>query len=211
MTLGAWLTPAVVVFCVSLLATNRYPADAVMVGVVALLFLAGVLTPAEALAGLSNQGMVTVLVMVAMVLVASLGILSMLAAAMLAAGPMLLLRCTSASATHRAVDWHVLLVIAVSFGIGSAPEKTGAANALAGALLALAGDDPWATLGLVFLATSIFTNLIINNAAAALMFSRALAAATRLEVSVLPFAIVIMKGQPRPVSPRPSATRPTSW
>lgn len=43
------------------------------------------------------------------------------------------------------------------------------------------------------LATSLFTNLITNNAAAALMFPIALAASARLGVSVLPFAIVIMK------------------
>jgi di/tricarboxylate transporter len=64
---------------------------------------------------------------------------------------------------------------------------------VAGGLLAMAGDNPWATLALVFVATSVFTNLITNNAAAALMFPIALAAATRLDVSVLPFAIVIMK------------------
>jgi di/tricarboxylate transporter len=45
----------------------------------------------------------------------------------------------------------------------------------------------------MFLATSLFTNLITNNAAAALMFPIALAVAARLGVSVLPFAIVIMK------------------
>jgi len=133
------------------------------------------------------------LVMAGMVVLAASGLLSMLEAAMLAAGLMLLLRCTSASAARRAVDWQVLLVIAASFGMGTALQQTGAANAVGGGLVALAGDNPWATLALVFVATSLFTNLITNNAAAALMFPIALAAAARLDVSVLPFAIVIMK------------------
>jgi len=140
-----------------------------------------------------ERAWVAVLVMAGMVLLAAFDVLSMLEAAMLAAGLMLLLRCTSASSARKSVDWQVLLVIAASFGIGAALDKTGAANVVAGGLLALAGDNAWATLALVFVATSVFTNLITNNAAAALMFPIALAAASRLDVSVLPFAIVIMK------------------
>lgn len=140
-----------------------------------------------------ERAWLSVLVMVGMVLLAAFDVLSMLEASMLAAGLMLLLRCTSASSARKSVDWQVLLVIAASFGMGAALQKTGAANLVAGGLLTLAGDNPWATLALVFVATSVFTNLITNNAAAALMFPIALAAAARLDVSVLPFAIAIMK------------------
>jgi di/tricarboxylate transporter len=140
-----------------------------------------------------DRAWIAVLIMSGMVLTAAMGWLSMLQASMLAAGLMLLSRATTASMARRSVDWQVLLVIAASFGIGAALEKTGAANLVAGGLVGLAGDNPWATLALVFLATSVFTNLITNNAAAALMFPIALAAAARLDVSVLPFAIAIMK------------------
>jgi di/tricarboxylate transporter len=136
---------------------------------------------------------IAVAIMVGMVVLATFGWLSMLQASMLAAGLMLLSSCTTASAARRAVDWQVLLVIAAAFGIGVALEKTGAAAMVAGGLVGLAGDSPWASLALMFLATSLFTNLITNNAAAALMFPIALAVAARLGVSVLPFAIVIMK------------------
>lgn len=136
---------------------------------------------------------VALAIMAGMVAVVTLGWLSMLQASMLAAGLMLIARCTSASAARRSVDLQVLLVIAAAFGIGLALEKTGAAVAIAGQLIALAGDSPLITLALVFLVTSLFTNLITNNAAAALMFPIAVAAAARLDVSLLPFVIVIMK------------------
>ncbi|MCU0841677.1 MAG: SLC13 family permease [Thiobacillaceae bacterium] len=132
-------------------------------------------------------------IMVGMVATVTLGWLSMLQASMLAAGLMLIGRCTTASAARRAVDLQVLLVIAAAFGIGLALEKSGAAAMIAASLIGLAGDDPWLTLAWVFLVTSLFTNFITNNAAAALMFPIAVAAATRLDVSLLPFAIVIMK------------------
>ena len=59
----AWLTLAVVALCIGLLASNRYAPDTVMLGGLTLLLLTGVLTPADALAGLSNEGMVTVAVL----------------------------------------------------------------------------------------------------------------------------------------------------
>ncbi|EXJ14618.1 SLC13 family permease [Imhoffiella purpurea] len=63
MTWDAWLSVTVVASAIAALALTKWPADLVLVGGVTLLLLAGVLTPAEALQGLSNQGMVTVAVL----------------------------------------------------------------------------------------------------------------------------------------------------
>ena len=63
MTMEAWLTAAVVLLCIGLLATNRHPPDVVMLAGLTLLLLTGVITPAEALGGLANEGMVTVAVL----------------------------------------------------------------------------------------------------------------------------------------------------
>jgi di/tricarboxylate transporter len=60
MTWEGWLAIAVVGLVIGLLALTRHAADGVLVAGVAVLLLLGVLTPAEALAGLSNEGMVTV-------------------------------------------------------------------------------------------------------------------------------------------------------
>jgi hypothetical protein len=74
----------------------------------------------------------------------------MLEAALLAAGLMILTRCTDSRTARRSPDWQVLVVIATSFGIGAALEKTGAASFMAGGLIGLADGDPWITLALVF-------------------------------------------------------------
>jgi len=63
MTWDAWLAVTVVVCVIGSLALTRWSADLVLVGGVSLLLLAGVLTPAEALHGFSNAGMVTVAVL----------------------------------------------------------------------------------------------------------------------------------------------------
>ena len=53
-------TLAIIAGCFGLLVFSRYPADAVLIGGVALLVLLDILTPQEALAGMSNEGMITV-------------------------------------------------------------------------------------------------------------------------------------------------------
>jgi di/tricarboxylate transporter len=123
-----------------------------------------------------------------------LGLLSMLEAAMVASGLMLLTRCTTGSIARRSVDWSVLVVIAASFGIGTALRDTGAAAAIAENLISMAQGSPWAALGLVYVATALFTALATNNAAAVLMFPIALATAENLGVSFLPFVMTIMIG-----------------
>ncbi len=118
----------------------------------------------------------------------------MLEAALLAAGLMILTRCTTGRTARRAPDWQVLVVIATSFGIGIALEKTGAASLVAGGLIGLANGDPWGTLALVFVATSLLTSFATNNVAAVLVFPIAMQAAAATGVSPLPFVITVMIG-----------------
>jgi di/tricarboxylate transporter len=128
----------------------------------------------------------------AMVLLAASGWLSMLEAALLAAGAMIGTRCTSSGAARRSPDWQVLVVIAASFGIGAALDISGAAQHIAGALIGLADNRPLAALALVFFVTALFSAVATNNVAAVLVFPIALAAAAAMQVSMLPFAITIM-------------------
>jgi di/tricarboxylate transporter len=128
----------------------------------------------------------------AMIVAAAGGWLSMLEAAMVAAVLMIATGCTSIQAARAAVDLQVLAVIAVSFGIGVALEKTGAAATLAGGLIGLAGGRPWGTLGLVFLVTALLTNLVTNNVAAVLVFPIALAVSRAMHADILPFSVTIM-------------------
>jgi di/tricarboxylate transporter len=127
-----------------------------------------------------------------MVLTVATGWLSMLEAALLAAGLMIITECTDGRVARRAPDWQVLVVIATSFGIGAALEKTGAASLIAGGLIGLAGGNPWLTLALVFLATALLTSLATNNVAAVLVFPIALQAAEAMGAAPEPFLITLM-------------------
>ncbi len=131
-------------------------------------------------------------VLIAMVLGASLAGLAMLVAALVAAGLMIITRCTSASAARQNVDWQVLVVIGASIGLGSALEQTGAASAIAHFWIGFAGQNHWVALLAIYLITSLFTAVVTNNAAAVLMFPIAKATAVGLGVSFSPFIFTIM-------------------
>lgn len=131
-------------------------------------------------------------ILLLMVLVSALGLLSIMEAALLSAGAMLVTRCVTASKARRYIDLPVLVVIAASFSLGSAMTLTGAATSIAELLIISDQISPWMALALVYLLTAVFTEVITNNAAAVLMFPIAMAVAGSLGVSYLPFVISIM-------------------
>jgi Trk K+ transport system NAD-binding subunit len=132
------------------------------------------------------------LILLGMVLLAASGLLSMLQAAMLAAGLMIITRCTQGRIARRAVDWQVLVVIGASFGIGNALYTTGVAQILGETLIGITGDAPHLALASVFAVTALLTAVATNNVAAVVMFPIALATAKALDVSFMPFAVTIM-------------------
>ena len=129
---------------------------------------------------------------VMMVVLAAVGWLSMLQAAVLAAVGMLVLGCCSPAQALRSIDWSVLLVIAAALALGEALGSTGAAEAIATGFISLAGNNPWLVLAAIYTVTTILTEIITNNAAAALIFPIALSLANQLGVSYLPFVVSIM-------------------
>ncbi len=139
-----------------------------------------------------EKAIVAIAVMFALIVVVTLEWLSMLEAAMLAAGAMIATRCCTAAVARRSVDWQILLAIAASLGIGKALDVTGVARVTAEGLIGLAGGKPWLTLAVVYGATLLLTELVTNNAAAVLIFPIALATAENLGVDFKPFAIAIM-------------------
>jgi di/tricarboxylate transporter len=140
-----------------------------------------------------ERAWMSVAILVAMVVAAGAGFLSMLNAAMIAAGLMLITRCINGATARRSVDWQVLLLIGAALGLGRAMETTGAAAYLADRFITLTGRNPLVALAVVYGLTMVFTEVMTNNAAAALMFPIAMATATEtLGVSPMPFLIAIM-------------------
>lgn len=112
--------------------------------------------------------------------------------AILAAGLMVVTRCVSAGDARRSIEWSVLIVIAAAFGVGRAMYNSGAAAAISHT--AIGALEPWGPIGVlagVYVMTWILTELMSNNAAAALMFPIALATADRIGADSRAFAVAV--------------------
>lgn len=90
------------------------------------------------------------------------------------------------------ISWDILIAIACAFGISKAMENSGFASLIAQHIISMADNlGPYALLAIIFIITNIFTELITNNAAAALSFPIALSVASQLGVDPKPFFVVI--------------------
>lgn len=131
--------------------------------------------------------------LVAMIVVSALEILPLLVAALLTAGAMLATGCLNAQEAQRSIELRVLIAIAAAFGVGAALETSGAAATIGSQLVEVATPlGPVATLAAIYIATALLTELITNNAAAALMFPLAAAAAESAQIPLAPIALVVM-------------------
>ena len=90
------------------------------------------------------------------------------------------------------ISWDILVTIACAFAISKAMVNSGVADLLAKHIIDLGNNHgPYIMLAALFIITNIFTELITNNAAAALSFPLALSLSQQLGVSPMPFFVVI--------------------
>lgn len=90
------------------------------------------------------------------------------------------------------ISWDILITIACAFAISKAIENSGVATLAARYIISLSETfGAHMLLAMTFLITAFFSQLITNNAAAALGFPVALSVATQLGVNPMPFFMVI--------------------
>ena len=90
------------------------------------------------------------------------------------------------------ISWDVLITIACAFAISKAMSNSGFAAFIGEYIIGMTDAlGPYALLAVIFIITNLFTELITNNAAAALSFPIALEVANHLGVSPTPFFVVI--------------------
>lgn len=90
------------------------------------------------------------------------------------------------------ISWDILITIASAFAISKAMQNSGMADAVAAWAVELSkAHSPIVLLGVVFVITNLFTELMTNNAAAALAFPISLSIASHMGVSPMPFFVTI--------------------
>ena len=140
----------------------------------------------------TRKSILTLAPLVLMILLAATGVMDIFKAAVLAVLMLLITRAVTVVEARRSLELNVLIVIAAALGISQALAKTGAAAFLAHHLVdAVAAFGVMGLLAAVYLATSVMTELITNNGAAALMFPIAFKAATEAGHDPIPFVVAV--------------------
>jgi len=139
-----------------------------------------------------EKGLTSWLILIAIVLAAGTGLISMLNAGLIGAGAMLLTRCCSVNQAQKSLDLPVLITIAASFALGVALQKTGVAAVLAEGVISLSYGHPWLMLILVYLCVSLLTEMVTNNAAAIIMVPIVLQITASAGLNPEPFMFAVM-------------------
>ncbi|MDQ0430764.1 di/tricarboxylate transporter [Planomicrobium stackebrandtii] len=137
-------------------------------------------------------GWFSLLVLLGAIALVIVGWLTMFKAMALAVLILLVTKSVSMDDAKNDVQFNVLLLIASAFGVGAAMTKTGLAQWAADGLLAV--GQPFGLLAiliLIYLLTSIFTELITNSAAAVLMIPIGIEMASNLQLDPMGFAVII--------------------
>jgi di/tricarboxylate transporter len=142
----------------------------------------------------TDKALAATMITVGMVAAAALNVMSMLNAALLASGLMVLTGCMSLRAAGRSVEFSTLVVIASAIGLEAAVTGSGLSAAVADFLHEIAGDNPYTAIAVVFAGCIAMDTLVTNVASAVFMFPIAMAMAGELGLSFMPFAITVMVG-----------------
>ncbi len=136
--------------------------------------------------------LVALAIVVGVVLTASLNIAPIVVGAVVGAILLILFRCITIDEAYHAIDWKIIFLLAGVLSLGVALETTGAADMISSRIVSTVGTlGLMALLSAFYLLTSISTEMMSNNASAALLAPIAIATAVGLGVNPQPFLVAV--------------------
>ena len=132
-------------------------------------------------------------IVAAVIASAGLGLLPIVAAAILGGIALVATRCIGNEQAYQAVDWRVVVMLAGVLPLGIAMQKSGLAQSAADVAVSAVGDlGPIAVLAAIYFLTALLTEFMSNNAAAVLVTPIAYTTAVSLDVSTTPFIVAVL-------------------
>lgn len=131
-------------------------------------------------------------VMIAMIAVSSLGYMSLLQAAFVAAFAMIIFRFCTIAQARESIDWSLLMIFAGSISLGTAIQETGIAEWISQGILTVCNGSPIIALAGICLIGTFITEFTSNTATAAIFFPIAFQTAINMDVNPLTFCVALM-------------------
>ena len=147
---------------------------------------------AESLYKPDKRTLYSSLIMIAMVTISSLGYLTLLQAAFIAAFAMIACRFCTIDQARESIDWRLLMIFAGSISLGTAIQDTGIAEWISQGILVVCNGSPLVALAGICLVGTFITEFTSNTATAAIFFPIAYQTAVNMDVNPLTFCVALM-------------------
>ena len=132
------------------------------------------------------------LIMIGMIAVSSLGYLTLLQAAFVAAFAMIICRFCTIEQARESIDWRLLMIFAGSISLGTAIQDTGIAEWISQGIMVLCNGSPFIALAGICLIGTFITEFTSNTATAAIFFPIAYQTAISMNANPLTFCVALM-------------------
>lgn len=139
-----------------------------------------------------TKTVVSSLIMLAMILLSTFNVMTLLQACFIAAAAMLVTKCCTPRQASESINWNILMIFAGSICLGTAIERTGIADTLTESILSLCGTNALLALTCICLVGTFLTEFISNTACAAMFYPIAYQTATTLGVNPITFCVALM-------------------
>ncbi len=127
------------------------------------------------------------------ILTATLGIAPIVVSAVVGAILLVLVGCLTMEEVYQSIEWRIIFLLAGVLSLEAAMTNSGAGMLISSQIIAVVGSwGPVALLSAFYLMTFILTEMMSNNATAALMTPIAIATANTIGVSPRPFLVAVM-------------------
>ncbi len=134
---------------------------------------------------------VAVAILLAMLVVMTTGLLPTLTAVLLAAVAMVLTGCLDMEEAYRSINWQSVVLIAAMLPMATALEASGGMDLMVASLTRLGSGGPLLMMGILFIVTSLFSQVMSNTATTVLVAPIALQTALALGASPYPMLMAV--------------------
>lgn len=140
----------------------------------------------------TRRALLSVAIMIGAIALSAFGIMPIVASALLGCVALVVLHCLKPEQAYEGIDWRVIMLLAGVLPLGLALQNSGGADFIAqGALGLISQHSPVLTLAVIYLLTSVMTELMSNNAAAVLIAPIAIAAAESMGIDSKPLLVAV--------------------
>ena len=135
-----------------------------------------------------------ILIVIGVILSATLGIAPIVVSAIMGAILLVLVGCLTMDEAYQAIEWRIIFLLAGVLTLEAAMANSGAAPLISATIISVVSE--WgglvALLSAFYLMTFLLTEMMSNNATAALLTPIAISTANTLQVSPRPFLVAVM-------------------